>query len=240
MCRLLGIVCNDPVDFKLMLRDAPKSLSFLSKEHPHGWGIAVFDPGSGWSIDKAPQRALDDQRFHAAALQSRGISLVAHVRQRTVGPLSFVNTHPFVRDGWVFCHNGTIADIEFLRQNASPRRLGELGGETDSELLLAYLLSRLDEEADLHVPDERFSDCLIRASRVLRARPGFGAFNYLLGNGRTLFAHRFGRTLYVLDRQCVLFVASEPMTEEPWQLIEEGSLLRFDRDPTPICRFLAA
>jgi hypothetical protein len=81
----------------------------------------------------------------------------------------------------------------------------------------------------------------------------------------TIYAHRFGRTMFLLERtpedtvrkrrtsgdgtvletpwsshRSAVFVASECMTEEPWQPIEEGMLLRIDRAPRPFWRLVAA
>ena len=76
----------------------------------------------------------------------RSENIVAHIRKATQGRVALENTHPFVRElwgrYWVFAHNGTIKDQAFLRARTSPARLGELRGETDSELFFAFLLSR--------------------------------------------------------------------------------------------------
>ena len=82
----------------------------------------------------------------------------------------------------------------------------------------------------------------------------------------TLYAHRFGRTMHLLERgpddagaqaarramtgrcrdplvadgRSAVFVASEKMTDEPWQPIEDGMLLRIDRTPVPHWRLIAA
>ena len=53
MCRLLGIAASEPTDFRIVLREAPRSLAALSREHRDGWGLAVFDEqGGGWRLDK--------------------------------------------------------------------------------------------------------------------------------------------------------------------------------------------
>jgi predicted glutamine amidotransferase len=77
------------------------------------------------------------------------------------------------------------------------------------------------------------------------------------------YAHRFGRTLFLLERgpldavrlrrdsevgatvetpwsqrRHAIFVASEHMTDEPWQEIGEGMLLRVDSTPLPGWRAL--
>src|SRR4051812_38576669 len=144
MCRLIGIIASEATEFGLCLTEAPRCLARLSREHPDGWGLAIHDDASGWAVHKGTERAHDDGRFHELAGCSRGQMLVAHVRQKTVGPTKIENTHPFERDGWVFAHNGTIKSIDILREGTSPKRLAEITGDTDSELLFAYLLTRLD------------------------------------------------------------------------------------------------
>jgi predicted glutamine amidotransferase len=260
MCRLLGIASSEPTDFKLVLREAPRSLAALSREHRDGWGIAVFDENAGsWHIEKGVACAGEDERFH-------GDVLVSHVRQKTVGETSLANAHPFERGPWVFAHNGTINDVKWLHAQTSLERRAEVRGETDSELLFAWLLTRLDMARVANGPASSATDhALGDAVRTARARPGLGAYNFLLSNGVTLYAHRFGRTMHLLERgpgdrvrerrrsrdgtvietpwspgRSAVFVASEQMTDEPWQCIEDGMLLRIDRTPVPHWRLIAA
>lgn len=267
MCRLLGIVSSEPTDFKIVLREAPRSMAALSQEHRDGWGIAVYDQDiRGWSVEKGVACAMQDARFHALAVGSRGEILISHIRQKTVGDTSLVNTHPFERGPWVFAHNGTIKDLAWLRQGCSAERLSEIRGDTDSELLFTWLLTRLDEAGVSAQPASLATDRAVgAAARLARERTGFGAFNFLLSDGQTTYAHRFGRTMYLLERspldevrtqrkspdgtvletpwsqrRFALFVASERMTDEPWQHVEEATLLRLDREPAPTWRLIAA
>jgi predicted glutamine amidotransferase len=265
MCRLVGIVSSEPTDFKIVLHEAPRSMAALSREHRDGWGIAVFDDeAGGWCVDKGIACASEDERFHQLAVGSRGELLVSHIRQKTVGETSLVNTHPFERGPWVFAHNGTINDVAWLQKQSSRERLSEVGGETDSELLFAWLLTCLDEAGIAGEPASQATDLALgAATRVAREHAGFGAFNFLLSDGTTTYAHRLGRSMYLLDRgprdevrtrrtssdgtvletpwsphRQAVFIASERMTEEPWQQVEEGSLLRIDRGPAPHWRLL--
>jgi glutamine amidotransferase len=266
MCRLLGIASSEPTDFKIVLREAPRSLAALSREHRDGWGMAVFDDEVGWRVEKGVACASEDERFHRLAIGSRGAVLVSHVRQKTVGETSLANTHPFERGRWIFAHNGTVKDVAWLRANTSPERAAEVRGETDSERLFAWVLTRLDEAGVAHAPASPDTDRAVgTAVRAARARTDFGAYNFLLSDGATLYAHRFGRTMHLLERtphdavrmrrrsrdgtvletpwsprRSALFVASEKMTDEPWQAIEDGTLLRIDRLPTPHWRLVAA
>jgi predicted glutamine amidotransferase len=266
MCRLLGIAASEPTDFRIVLREAPRSLAALSREHRDGWGIAVFDEQGGWRLDKGIACAGEDERFHRLAVGSRGEVLVSHVRQKTVGETSLVNTHPFERGRWVFAHNGTVKDVDWLREQTSPGRMAELRGETDSELLFAWLLTRLDQAGVAGSGASSATDLALgEAMRDARERPHFGAYNFLLSDGTTIYAHRFGRTMQLLERgphdlvrtrrtsrdgtvvetpwsqrRTAIFVASEKMTDEPWQVVPENTLLRIDRTPMPHWRLVAA
>jgi glutamine amidotransferase len=200
--------------------------------------------------------------------------LIAHIRQKTVGPTSLQNTHPFAQSGWVFAHNGTVKDQAYVRGRTSAARLAEVTGDTDSEVLFAYLLTRLDEvgcgslgrpppvvgaQPQLRPTEDARASAtraLATATAELREKK-VGAFNFLLSNGSSCFVHRFGRSLYILERRPdppqssassldeqaalmkwrmrrpAVLVASERLTDERWDELPEGTFLRLDRDPVP-------
>jgi predicted glutamine amidotransferase len=266
MCRLIGIAANEATEFRIVLREAPRSLAFLSREHRDGWGIAVYDADrAGWQLEKGIACAGEDERFHRLAIGSRGHLLVSHIRQKTIGDTSLANTHPFQRAGWVFAHNGTVKDVAWLRATASPERLSEIEGQTDSELLFAWVLTRLDEAGVTSSRASRETDrAVAAAARAARERPDFGAFNFLLSDGTATYAHRFGRTMFLLEKapgdavvprrqscdgtvvetpwsasRAAVIVASERINDEPWQTIEDGALLCVERLPSPHVRLVA-
>jgi glutamine amidotransferase len=272
MCRLVGIVASDITQFGLVLKEAPRSLAHLSAEHPDGWGVAAYGgadsmPPSttaqyahGWRIHKGTERASQCTRFRALAERSAGTILIAHIRQKTVGATRIENTHPFTQDGWVFAHNGTIKDQAWVASGVSATRRAQVTGDTDSEMLFAFFLSRLDEARlarELGTEAERASALSVigTAAAELRRR-NVGAFNFLFSNGASCFVHRFGRSLFLLERRPdppssassldeqaalakfrmrrhAVLVASERLTDEPWRELPEGTLLRVDRDPVP-------
>jgi predicted glutamine amidotransferase len=273
MCRLIGVASSESTDFGFSLRHAPRSLEVLSREHPHGWGVAVFDPArvpieaSGWDVRRDAACARDDQKFGDAATTARGRVLVAHIRKATVGPASCLNTHPFRRGDYVFAHNGTIRDGAWVMSNTSPERAREVEGDTDSERFFAYLLTAIDELCDVAAPTiERLDAAVLRAATRATSRPDFGSVNFVLSNGQAIYAHRFGRTLFVLERgrgdvvvptrispetEAVLstpwssrrvaaLVASEAISDEPWEELPERCLVRAEVGPWPRWKRLVA
>lgn len=264
MCRLLGVVSSETTTYGFSLRRAKKSLSALSRAHPDGWGLAVHARGRGWSTQRHAACAGEDQRFAALAGSVEGETLVAHIRKKTVGPQRVENTHPFRRGRWVFAHNGTLHDLSRLTRRTSAARAAEIEGDTDSERYFAHLLTALDEAGDDHARERA---ALIDAVRPLVADPPFtenGGANFLLGDGHTLYALRLGRSLHVLDRnpghplrlerrfeetvletrwsarRNALLVASEPLTDEPWQEIASGSLVAIHGGARPTLEVLFA
>jgi predicted glutamine amidotransferase len=263
MCRMLGIVASEPTDFRLCLREAPRSLSSLSRDHPDGWGVAVHASGRDWDIQRNTVCAGEDAEFHSTAMGSRGETLVAHVRKRTVGPVCIENTHPFRCDPWVFAHNGTIEDLDHLRAQASPRRRAAITGTTDSELFFAYVLTQLDK-ANAHAAPDAADEVIAQIAGDLAEHATIGACNFLLSDGERLYAYRQGRTLFLLERgprdavvarraspetgavietpwtrrRHGVLIASERITDEPWREIDERVLLRVGRKPVPHVKVL--
>jgi len=216
-------------------------------------------PGSSTRASRARARTS------ASTVSSGGHLLVAHIRQKTIGDTSLVNTHPFQRAGWVFAHNGTIKDVAWLRAGVSPERLAEIEGETDSELLFSWVLTRLDEAGVTAAKvSPRTDRALAAAARTAREHPGIGAFNFLLSDGATTYAHRFGRSMFLLEKspgdavvarressdgtvvetpwsagRAAILIASERINDEPWQEVEDSALLCVERLPSPHVRLVA-
>jgi predicted glutamine amidotransferase len=249
MCRLLGVVSTEIIDYSSPLLRSQRSLAELSTEHPHGWGVAVHDGGGDWDIQRGTACAKLDGRFHEVAARARGRTLIAHVRRRTVGALNLENTHPFQRGRWVFAHNGTIPETEPLTHRTSGQRRREIEGQTDSERLFALLLTAIDRaggtDGAMRAAPGAVDETLAAAVADLTARPSFGAANFLCGDGEVLYAFRYGRTLHVLerdaspDRGAAVLVASERLTDEAWNEVTEGALLRVDGGARPRWRSIA-
>ena len=219
----------------------------LSKEHPDGWGIAWGQQGQGWNLHRSLLRADDDLEFHHLASQALGDIIVAHVRQKTRGDVAIQNTHPFESAPWIFTHNGTVNNVGFLDAHTSSERRAGIQGDTDSERLFAFLMTRIDALiAEQWGAREGIDQTLREATRELDQLPQFGTASFLLSDGNVLYAHRLGAPLYLLQRQrsdesgyaeCAsnpsVAVTTEPITDEDWILLDDGDLIRIARDSGP-------
>jgi len=219
---MLGVVASHPVSPGELLRSGPRCLRELSREHADGWGIAVHHDGA-WTIHRDTSSAVRSARF-AEVAASEGSIIIAHVRKKTVGPTSLVNTHPFCRGRFVFAHNGTVANLAAITARTAPEYL-DVAGETDSEKLFGFILTRIDEAGDVSLG-------VTRAVQALHAIDNVGSTNFLLSCGQRMYAHRLGRSLYVLRRSDVVAVASEPVTDEVWQELGERELVTLEA-PAP-------
>jgi len=214
---MFGVVAAEPIAPRELLRDAPRSLRALSREHPDGWGIAIHTQND-WLIHRSTTCAAECTRFGELSEGITSKLVVAHVRKKTVGPMSLSNTHPFRRGAFVFAHNGTIKDVGALVARSSPERLAQIEGDTDSERLFAFVMTHVDDAGDC----ERGINAAVR---TLHALGEIGSASFLLSCGSRLYAHRLGRSLFVLRRGGATMIASEQLTSESWDEVPEKALV---------------
>ncbi len=223
MCRMLGIAATAPVSPRELLCEAPRSLRELSREHADGWGIAIRERDT-WTVDRGTACAALCSKF-AGLADRKTLLMIAHVRKATVGATSMANTHPFRRDGFVLAHNGTLRDIPAVVAGCSAERLAQVEGDTDSERLFAFILTRIDSTGDV-------ARGIALAVRDLHAGGDPGSASFLLSCGSKLYAHRAGRTLFTLARGNATLVASEQLTDEAWVEVAEGAVVVIDASST--------
>jgi predicted glutamine amidotransferase len=137
----------------------------------------------------------------------------------------------------VFAHNGTIERVVDLRAALDEASLGNIHGETDSEVLFAFLLARLASHPSSASSHFVAGIMLARAIEDLSGIPSLGAATFLLSDGVALYAYCQGRPLFLLERRepCgleAILVASERVTpDEPWTTIADGTLAVVWRRP---------
>lgn len=262
MCRLYAMHANEPTRVECELVDAQNALMAQSRGdmqgamHGHGWGVADYSDGVP-VIEKQTWAAFKGEHFTKAARRVYARTVVAHVRQATVGAVSRENTHPFHHGRWIFAHNGTLPGFEEVRfrllEHMDPLYRSEISGQTDSEHVFRYLLS-----LHLHAPESGLQDTVRRGlERIIAwcaaaAPEGRIGLNVVLTDGHRLVGSRFNRTLFHMRRDhlhvCSICgqshvhhdpkapyrsveVASEPITpEDDWREVPNGTVFAVTPD----------
>lgn len=224
MCQLLGISANKAVDIKLSLRE----FRLRGKTNYHGWGFA-FCEKENWKVIKAPM-PLHRENIQEEKFRFKSKIIIGHVRLASCGDYAHENTHPFKIDNWIFAHNGTVTSI----MNHPHFELGEWKpeGQTDSEYAFCYLLHKLNANSFRNVKTIIEQE----AGKIKK----YGEFNFLLSDGKNLYAYGDDSLFYVKrkapfefvtlrddqyevhlsevkapDEKAVI-VATEPLTDEKW------------------------
>jgi glutamine amidotransferase len=243
VCRLLGYL-GPPVTLEQLLLEPEHSLlrqSWAPERQAHGT-VNADGFGAGWyDLSSRPEPARyrrvgpmwADRSFASLAGLVRSGAVLAGVRSATPpAPAEESGTPPFAWGPWLFAHNGAVdgfreAPGATLRRALSDRRLAGVEGASDSEVLFALTLDRLDAGA---APEEALASVVGQVTSVTTGR-----LTMLLTDGRRLAAAVCGEALYRIGRDdggtddggtAGLVVASEPTDARPgWRRLPEGTLL---------------
>ena len=118
-----------------MLHENNSEKGLGSWTNPDGWGIAFLQNGE-WNIHKSLQPIFEDPLVEQFRNLNTTLAII-HARYGSVGNKSMANTHPFQKNEFVFCHNGTIEEAIPFSPEFTPR------GSTDSEQLFYSILTNL-------------------------------------------------------------------------------------------------
>jgi len=244
MCRFLAYL-GPPVGLEDLVWEQPHSLVRQSwaPRHQRPGAVNADGFGMGWydlSVRPEPARwrtprpAWAERSFRSGAGLVRATCVLAAVRDAT--PPSLVEesgTPPFTAGPWLFAHNGAVEGFRDasvgvrLRRMVSDARAAGIEGASDSELLFALALDRLDAGAD---PGAALAHVVAAVTDVAPAR-----LNLVLTDGRRVAATSSGDSLFVLESDGTVVVASEPYDDDPrWQPVPDGSLVGADASGTAV------
>lgn len=225
MCELYAINSKSPVRANGYLREFYRD----SVYHPHGWGLSWRD-GTTVHLHKEEVRAIDSA--YLADLLKEPIcstNVVAHIRNATMGILTYNNCHPFLRHDimgcpWVIAHNGTILD----------RRLTDgygayAAGDTDSEQVVIYLVDELDDVAERKGASLTFGERFVILSHAVEELSANNKLNLVIDDGEHTYVHTntVEPTLYVRVQDETAFFCTRPLDDEGWEPLPQNRLIAY-------------
>ena len=224
------------------------------RRNADGWGVVRWAENTP-EIIRSTDPAFADPAFADQAASRRSKVTLAHVRAATVGDVRIDNVHPFSHGPWAFAHNGTLTAIDEIAPLLMLESHDDPWGSTDSELIFQWILGRMPEfglDPDAPTDDPERIAALLEAAVIDLVRwsiaiPGVGSpkLNFLLSDGSNMAASRWGNSLHWTIRtgfpDCAvcgtshcpsadesyraIVIASEPITEEVWTEVQEGTVL---------------
>jgi glutamine amidotransferase len=242
VCRLFAYL-GPPATLEALLLAPPHSLLRQARAprlqshgrcNPDGFGAGWWDRDR--RAEPARYRTArplwEDRSFASLAGLVAAEAVVAAVRAATPGlPVEETGNAPFTAGPWLFAHNGAVdgfaeGGADGLRAGVSPARAAGIEGRTDSEVLFALVLDRLDAGAP---PGEALAAVVAEVG----GRWG-GRLNLLLGDGERVAATARGNSLFVLEDEGLaaggVVVASEPCDDGPgWRPVPDGWLVEASR-----------
>ena len=224
MCELFGICSAEDYQLNGYL----KEFFAHSKDHPHGWGMALMDHNKV-HISKEPVQASKStylkDKLAAPFCMKNGF---AHIRYATRGSIKYKNCHPYTmkdRSGrqWTLIHNGTIFEFQPLNRYMTIQK-----GNTDSERILMYFVGLINQkEIQLQKSlneEERFQ---LLDSAVASMAKG-NKLNLILSDGELTYVHtNYARSLFELDKDNKVLFSTTPLSAEEWNPLPFTTLLAY-------------
>ncbi|MEW5822534.1 MAG: class II glutamine amidotransferase, partial [Cyanobacteriota bacterium] len=215
MCRLFGYKGISPTKLSFFLVDATNALakqSILDSRNisnSQGWGIGFYQNHKAF-IQKRASSASFDFNFKFLTEFIETDTMVAHIRDATVGEISDHNAHPFLYYNWIFAHNGHVSNFDLIRplilQKIGPELAFEILGSTDSEYMFFLFISILRKEvSDITSSDIETAIVRDALSKTIQQINSLCAdvgttepnkINLIVTNGNVMVASRYGHSLY--------------------------------------------
>lgn len=234
MCRLVAYL-GPPVSLEAVLVDPPHSLyhqAYAPRDqvsgtvNADGFGVGWYDHArrAEPAVHKTARPMWADRSFQSFGGIVAAPALLAVVRGATApAPVEDSGAQPFASGRWLFGHNGAVEGFRTgvasqLRRRLSTERESQILSSSDSEVLFALVLDRLDAGAD---PATAVSEVVA----LVEGHAG-GRLNLVLTDGHRLVATRSGDALSVRTDDSAVVVASEPFDDgTAWRPVPDRHLL---------------
>lgn len=159
---------------------------------------------------------------------------LSNVRSATTGmPTQLSNVSPFVEGRWSFTHNGFIRDFggslaRTIRDGLDDARYGAILGNTDSEHLFAFVMTRIAALEPGTDPTAVVRSAIHEIVALVEGKKAL--LNLIVTDGEWIVAVRHAvagdaPTLYRRQREGGVEIVSEPLDGEGWQEVAPGSIV---------------
>jgi len=194
-----------------------------NEKHEHNKNDTGFIHGDGWGIVSGKSGKLElykkegacwkDPKFHHYYNVDMDFAIL-HARRASAGtPVEYSFTHPFEKNGWYFCHNGTINDFRSK-------------GRSDSEQFFSTILDNLRQHGDA-------KEAIKRTVNQIKK---YTALNFILSNkNKAYILVKYGKspeyyTMKYLQNKKYVIVSSEvlPNFKTEWIKIANDTILELD------------
>ena len=236
MCRHVAYL-GPPVALDSLVFASPTALAGQARaprfqpgidDNPHGYGIGWFDSADALHRHRSTTAIWDDPELPALARTTRSAAVVAAARLASPGlPIEISGNAPFTDGSWLFSLNGVVRGWheglgDELRATVSPAHAAAIEGHSDSEVLFALALDRLDA-------GDGPAEALAAIVQLVAPRSS-GELNMILADNRHLAATVWGHSLHArFDGGLTL--ASEPFDDGTgWARLPDHTLVRGDAD----------
>lgn len=203
MCRLFGFKSVLQSQIHQSLVNADNAIAKLSEEHPDGWGVAYYVEDAPHII-KSENKAIEDKIFKKVSGVVTSHTVLAHIRNATLGNKSILNTHPFQYGPWVFGHNGNVKNFSVnknkLLRLVDPKYIRFILGETDSEILFFIILSEVLRSGLNKKSIAAAIEKIVGVIGPIETDPNADNSNtflsFIMTNGKSMVAFQGGKSLY--------------------------------------------
>lgn len=250
MCRLLAVASIEEKTVEQALGiEQTNDFRELSSFHNDGWGAAWSQEGSIQHLQSII-RASDDPSFDSYAKNVTSTEQIVHLRWASKGMATTPsNSHPFVRKGYAFIHNGNIAPAKQLERYLTNESKQSLMGSTDSERFFAYILQCCDHEESAeegliravqfygsNFPDRSLNSMILHEGKIyvinVHRGAGFDLSDYPEKKLSVPYAHNSEHyhDLMLQETDDSLIVASSGIRNGEWETLPEGHIFAIEEN----------
>ncbi len=193
MCRILAITSLEKIDknitnflkkFRRLAHTGDVSMS-ANNGHKDGWGIAGYKNHQLVFIKKECGDAFASSKYEKVIgkiILSNPSLIIAHLRKSSIGEKNIYNTHPFIKNNYLFCHNGTIFNKEKITFDFEKYK--NIKGTTDSEKFFLYVLDIIKNRRFKTAGELR--GAIKKSVHFARKKLNYTALNFIFSNGKFL------------------------------------------------------